>query len=106
MEKRPVHAVAAMIPPPMTTAPKVPTRLKIERSLRRAGFLVSRTLVRRLRFDRVRPAGELLGELRFRLGFFARRRMVRELATVLGVPVSEAHRVMRTAYRINDAALL
>ena len=90
----------------MTAPPKVPLRLRIERSLKRTGFLVSRTLVRRLRFERVRPAGELLGELRFRLGFFPRRRMVRELAAILGLSNREAHRVMRNAYRINDAALL
>ena len=95
-------------PAPLLTPPKPPLALRLERSLRRAMFLTGRTLVRGIPFERLRAVGEGIGELRFRLGFFPRRRMVRELAVLQGRPANDpdVKRQMREAYRINDAAVL
>ena len=95
-------------PAPVLPHPKPPLPLRIERSLRRAMFLAGRTLVRSVRFERVRALGALLGELQFQLGFVPRRRMVRDLAALQGRGADDpaVKREMREAYRINDAAVL
>jgi len=95
-------------PAPVLSPPKPPLALRVERSLRRGMFVVGRTLVRGLRFERMRALGAFIGELRFRLGFVARQRMVRELAMLQGLAADDplAKRQMHEAYRINDAAVL
>jgi KDO2-lipid IV(A) lauroyltransferase len=95
-------------PAPVLTQPKPPLALRIERSLRRAMFLAGRTLVRSVRFERLRALGAFVGELQFRLGFVPRQRMVRDLAALQGRGADDpaVKRQMREAYRINDAAVL
>jgi lauroyl/myristoyl acyltransferase len=91
-------------PPP----PPVPLALRLERKGRRALFLACRSLVRSVRFERMRTVGAWLGELRFRFGWVARRRMVRELAALVGTTASDprVRAQMREAFRSNDAAVL
>ncbi len=64
--------------------------------------------MRSVRFERLRTLGGWLGELQFRLAFAPRRRMVRELAALLGRPAGDpaVKAQMREAYRSNDAAVL
>ena len=71
-------------------------------------FLAGRTLVRSVRFERLRALGAFVGELQFRLGFVPRQRMVRDLAALQGRGADDpaVKRQMREAYRINDAAVL
>lgn len=93
------------------TLPRPPSpslALRFERAKDRAVFRFVRGLVRRVRFERVRALGEALGELRFRIGWRARRRMEREIASLLDKPVGDAgvHALLREAYRSNDAAVL
>lgn len=88
--------------------PRVPIALRIERLVSRTVFVACLVLVRRIRFERVRTFGAWLGAVQFTLGFAARRRMVNELAALLGHrpddPVVQAQ--MREAYRSNVAAAL
>jgi KDO2-lipid IV(A) lauroyltransferase len=59
-------------------------------------------------FERARGFGEWLGELQFRVAWIARRRQTREMAAVLGRPADDpsARDMMRTAYRVNNAAVI
>lgn len=93
---------------PMQPKPAVPWLLRTERAGARAMFLIFRTLVRSVRFERLRFLGAVLGELQFRLGFVARRRMVQELAVLLGRSSDDPkpRQQMREAYRCNDVAVL
>ncbi len=88
--------------------PRVPIPLRIERFLSRTVFVACLLLVRRIRFERVRTVGAWLGALQFSLGFSARRRMVHDLAALLGHrrddPMVQA--LMREAYRSSVAAAL
>lgn len=92
----------------MPRKPRVPLPLRIERVARRALFLACRTLVRRVPFHHLRRLGGWLGELQFRFGFVARRRMVREVTAILGRPADDrsVNEQMREAYRTNNAAVL
>jgi lauroyl/myristoyl acyltransferase len=94
--------------PPTQPIPQVPLPLRIERALGRAMFVAIRTLVRAVPYRFVRRLGAALGELQFRLGLVARRRMVSELEVLLGRPAHDrgVHEQMRTAYRTNNAAVL
>lgn len=94
----------------MSEAPatQVPLGLRIERALRRQLYLVCRTLVRGVGLDFVGPLGTGLGELHYRLGGRARRRIEREVALLLGRRPGEpaVRELVRSAYRVNDAAVL
>lgn len=82
--------------------------LWLRRKRRRLTFLMLRSLIHRIGFERARGFGEWLGELQFRCAWIARRRHTREMAAVLGRPADDpaARDMMRTAYRVNTAAVI
>lgn len=86
----------------------VPLRLRFRRLRRRLTFLALRTMVRALGFERLRSAGALIGELQFRFAAASRRRLQREVATLLGRRQDDAdvRRLLLHAYRCNTAAVL
>ena len=65
--------------------PKCPPRLRARRGLRRLMFLGARSLLRGVGFARAGALGRFLGELQYRLGGKARRRMQAEIALALGI---------------------
>lgn len=82
--------------------------LWLRRRRRRLTFLAVRTLIRAVGFDGARRLGEWLGELQFRVAWLQRRRYTRDLAQLLGRPADDpaVREMMRTAYRVNNAAVL
>ncbi|MEO5883491.1 MAG: lysophospholipid acyltransferase family protein [Caldimonas sp.] len=82
-------------------------RLRWRRGLRRLVFLSVRSLLRFVGFARAGAAGQLLGELQFRFGGRARRRMEAEMALALRRPADDSAvpPMLREAYRVNTAAV-
>ena len=81
--------------------------LRVERAARRALFRLCRVGVRPLSFKQVRLLGFLLGELQFRLLHRSRKRMTREMETVLALENErEAKETLRQAFRLSNAVVL
>ena len=82
-------------------------RLRWRRGVRRLTFLGARSLLRVVGFAGAAAAGHLLGDLQYRLGGRARRRMQAEMALALGRPADDpaVPAMLREAYRVNTAAV-
>ena len=82
-------------------------RLRWRRRGRRLMFLSVRTLLRAVGFARADAVGRILGDLQFRFGGRARRRMQAEMAQALGRPANDptVPPMLREAYRVNTGAV-
>ena len=87
---------------------EVALRLRARRGLRRLMFLGARSALRGVGFARAGALGRFLGELQYRLGGKARRRMQAEIALALGRPAEDpaVPPMLREACRVNTAAVL
>jgi KDO2-lipid IV(A) lauroyltransferase len=92
----------------MADAAAPPLRLRIKRLRRRLMFLGLRTLLRTAGPSRAGAIGRVFGELEYRLGGRARRRIQADMAVALGRPPGErdAAALLREAYRSSDGAVL
>lgn len=81
--------------------------LRWRRRLRRAMFLGARSFLRAVGFAHAGAAGRVVGELQYRLGGGARRRMQADMARTLGRPPGDPDvaAMLRDAYRVNTAAV-
>jgi lauroyl/myristoyl acyltransferase len=93
---------------PADRAVHVPLALRAERALARAMFIACLATVRRIRFENIRRLGRLLGGLQFHVAFLERRRIERDVASLLGRPAGDpfVRHLLLEAYRHSDAAVL
>ena len=82
--------------------------LQLGRARRRLTYLVYRTLLRSVGFKRARLLGGWSGALQFHLFWRQRRRLQRDVATVLGRTAEDpfTRALLREAYRVNNGAAL
>ncbi len=87
---------------------RVGLALRLRRARRRLLFLGLRRLLESVTFKHVPTLGEWLGRLQFRFSFRERRRIERDLQTLLAGRVERCRvrALLREAYRVNNAAAL